>query len=671
MAKQTPNNTAYITFGDKPCIDPLSLYRYAESHGLRTDHWRDKANSFTTSLGREPGRGWVLMKGSDLAELQNLQYNSSVPTTDAGTGMYDLRFLNNDDTLVLRKLLVLKAHAVYGSRSRRTDPDGALIEPWSNWQPAPDSIYLVELVDKRFIACRYSAIDKHYNHLRVPRVDSYSGIMPEANSPDAYRPETLKDGTDIWTWETMLEDIWSTLPVDMGASPIRSWLLSSVGMGATVPMHYTFSCRDGWEVFNDMLEVLGMWFGWNPLSDCGYLVPHGSLTSSAPPEDVPLVTFSEIITAFDAIEHRLLSDSTPLSSKFDWAYHQDNWLSPPYPARKVYFGNWTQPNYLEPKGCQSAELFLSVSDANELTPAETRRAYGMIGTCPLLAESNNTLVDGQPYLTEINNNLQSFEVQLNNSLFTYRSYPLQRLYSGLLTTSTFLPNHFIHETVWADLGDGLCTEIRGQACACGQPVYHIQPTDSQSQLRATWDLHNKYAPQRPPYDFVPCFITVDIPTDSGLSDGSFFVTHNMEQGRVFEGRLNIINGQAGYINGGVPGRGTQCYCIFQEDYGGSFSNDPLYNILRVGETYQGVFVGYTKYALYTPDIRPLIMIASKRWKCWTGVPSGPSTVTLDDITWAFSEMTIQGLPSFASMPRVQIVQGNTKWYAAMAQHTHS
>jgi hypothetical protein len=219
-----------VVFGNQPCLDPRPVLAFCRRTGLPTD-WLGKPNSFSCLAGENCGRGWLLMRLQELNQLNKDTLNA-------------LTLLDNSGGQVtVKNLVFVRARCV--TPRAQNDTNGA---------------YVVEIADARWLARNpfyANPIDEQYN-VRAP-----AGVKPSATN--AYYDKSMNAGVP-WTWQQMLDDVWSALNVpDLGLSPI----LPAAAVPAKNPENFKFIGVPAWRAYNEVLTRLGCVFTPDPLGQGG------------------------------------------------------------------------------------------------------------------------------------------------------------------------------------------------------------------------------------------------------------------------------------------------------------------------------------------------------------------------------------------------------------------
>lgn len=201
-----PNIAAYMQLDGHPAYDPDFCREQAaalnESAICGIDLSRlDRVNQFVFPRGFETGRGYLLMAGKEVAEL-----NENVATHTL--------VIQGQNTVTFSKLTI------------------ASIEPFTGAGELTDeTLYIVELVDLRIFG-QLTSVDKAYNVFNIDE--------------SAFYAATRNAGAD-WTYTTLIQNLWSNVPSAFGSLGV-----SAVDFIGT-PTNYVFR---GVSVFDALKTVL-------------------------------------------------------------------------------------------------------------------------------------------------------------------------------------------------------------------------------------------------------------------------------------------------------------------------------------------------------------------------------------------------------------------------------
>lgn len=271
-----------ILFDAIHCQDNVEAWETLQRHGLPVPEHFNRANSLFNPLGEEPARGWFLLTRLGLNTL-NLNSNSHTVTFSDDRG----------HQVSAHNLLIVQAQCL-------------VPELRSN---APDSLYLVEVADGRYLLAHPllgAAISKQYN-VRAP---AWGGLyytrsaVATSRSADNISPGavtiTVDNGTNFgpageplvvgsgasgevtsitsvssnsiscttgmahdgqkekfwvqqpWSWTRMVEDIWNMMSSILGTFPG----LPAPG-DSLVPENWIFSGVNAWKALSLILKRLG------------------------------------------------------------------------------------------------------------------------------------------------------------------------------------------------------------------------------------------------------------------------------------------------------------------------------------------------------------------------------------------------------------------------------
>ena len=203
------DDKSILTVDGVAAIRPTDVYKDMVRLGYPVDWW-GKVNKIDNPVGFEPGSAFVLMRRSDVANLQTNQY-----------------------------------HNLLWRTSKQSMSAGKYVY-WNSWTLFSaldsDSPTLVELRDRRQVL-KMSCTDKSYNSRRL--------ILPfsATDTDDAYYYDSTNSGTP-YDWQGIVSDLWSTLPAGVA------------GGAPTLPFTPTIKPLDintsGWRTWTEALpKVLG------------------------------------------------------------------------------------------------------------------------------------------------------------------------------------------------------------------------------------------------------------------------------------------------------------------------------------------------------------------------------------------------------------------------------
>ena len=417
------------TIGGRQCLHPGEAFRAAQDNATPFDFWQ-RANSYTCPLGAEPGSAWLLMLRNDLDKLD-------------GNASHELKWVDGNRTLTIASLLLVKSSVM--NLALAGDKKAAC---------------LVEFQDERRILKKFSSINAQYN-VRIPAPSTTSGVgLYYTDSTDTAAAFTGQlgvtlsvlgkslaltfdesDARAVWTWQTMLDDIWENLP---GASVGDGPLLPYTPDG--IPEGWRFIGENAWYSLHEVLAKINCTTAYDPILDTHSYIRLGT-------------TQAGLAGSLTALKKRLMYDYDP---------GQDYQLANMPATVRVFF--------------QRRELFHGIErdtpdDSNwEMEPVVAKdRATSITGATTgsvlnvwddLPAEFDDTGVNSnsaalQTRADEIGDNVRD-RIDVSDER-------LRRMLSGLVTD--ILPGSEITEVIWRDHGDetGLVTEvIRRPAEGIGQ-----------------------------------------------------------------------------------------------------------------------------------------------------------------------------------------------------------
>lgn len=222
------------TLGGYPCVDPYEFRRacLAQVPPLPLEPWHGRANGFDLSpLGPAPGRGWLLLRGGDLAKLP--------PAAD-----HDLVFLGTDTA----RKITLRSIALLGARCVSPGFDGD-----------PDAVHLVQVADRRHHLARSAPISRAFNVSAADGASFLSG--------------TLNSGSE-WTWQEVVDELVTELD-------LFTTQFSLPFTPHAEPENLTYWGWFAWDALNDVLDRIGCAAKYDPEADVFSVVRLGDADATA------------------------------------------------------------------------------------------------------------------------------------------------------------------------------------------------------------------------------------------------------------------------------------------------------------------------------------------------------------------------------------------------------
>ena len=222
---------------NKRLLDPRELIQTSSEHNSPDTFW-GRANGYTCPRGKMPGSAWLLILGRDLKDLDPNDFHS--------LKWIDNTFGGND--IEIKNLAIVRSWCMNFSLPA-----------------ADDAAHLVELQDVRRILFR-SSIDEQYN-VRVP-------TPPQPNVPaNRYYPESL-DAGNLWTWQRLLDNVWSNLGPLAGLPPLLPIAVAST------PEDFRFLGVSAWEALHVVLDAIGCTTAMDPKGPTFTYVDRGAVDAA-------------------------------------------------------------------------------------------------------------------------------------------------------------------------------------------------------------------------------------------------------------------------------------------------------------------------------------------------------------------------------------------------------
>ena len=398
---------AILTLGGKTTLHPRELFDAAQRLGTPTDFW-GRANSFSCPRGKQAGICWLLMRRELLDEL-----------TSESAGPYELKWTtlhdNSGDQITIESLYLVNSTVTHGALAN--DKDAAV---------------LLELADRRH-QFKLSSIDSQYN-VRMP---APSG-NPLAAADDFYT-DSLNGGA-VWTWQTLLTDIWGNLPsTPAGTAPTLPYTPDGT------PENWRFIGENAWEALHQVLDKIECTTVLNPFTGAFSYVRLGT-------DQATNDTLSQKLTPF---ANRLILELDP---------GQYNKTQMPETVR-VFFARREVYHGVEKDTVKTGNWEISPSVSKDYATGFSNVESGSVlpvwDDLPALFNTAGTNTNSAALQTRADEIGENIANNIDKSAQRFR-----RHYKGLLLQAdAILPGSEVSEIHWRDYGDawGQLTEVRQAA----------------------------------------------------------------------------------------------------------------------------------------------------------------------------------------------------------------
>lgn len=517
---------------DCNCLDPGELCAWTLQQGLPLDFWQ-RANSYACPLGTLPGRAWILLDREDLNGLDREALHNLTVTVDQVETTF-------------KSLLIVKAT----NMSAGIDDD-------------PQAAYLVEMVDVRHVLSM-STIGAQYNVACPAPPD-------DGTLPSHHYVETLNAGA-MWTWQTMLGNIWSYLPAGLaGAAPTLPY------SPHYVPDSFRFLGVSAWEALRLVLSKIGCALRYDPLAGTFSIIRLGETQAGLSSTEQSLNKLYDY-EPLESDAARLPETIRVFFPKID-KHHGTERDTP-------RTGNWSQPPY------HPVDVATGVSGAKG-------------GTVVALWDDLYAVYNFDATLDNTAGvNARAAEVAANYvSRIRASQARMRRRYSGALTS--ILPGSEIKVVIWRDYADeqGMCTEtIRSPSLPMEmvrddqRPIDFVWGTDfggsisSAAENLAPPDLARR---THPIYPRLPQLVTI---TGEGSDGDDVSPTEGL-----FSGKVTRTDPEADLSSNAPYEQNENCWVVVVDNPGGSADGTTL----KQGDRYIGRLNGT---AFVSSDGRPLYLV---------------------------------------------------------------
>ncbi len=388
----------YATFGGKKLLDPMQQRKNADRFGTPNDFW-GKATSYRCPLGPDPGVGWVLMLRRDLDDLDLNAYHALVWNHEGGS------------TTVASKLMIVRASSMLLALAG-----------------TGEVTYLVELQDKRRVLVSRSGGSGPGYNVRIP-------APPATDEGDAtlFYTESI-NGSELWTWQTMLDNIWAKGPASASGGDAAPTLPYSPNGD---PENFRFIGITGWDAIHVVLDTIGCTTAYDPLTDTITYVRLGVTQDGL--AGAKTEAAGNLIYDYDPIGVSNLAEMPALVNVY-FTRRYLHGVEKDTPRTS----NWEMEN---PKVYSESTAAIGGTGgvgAMVVYAADIFAHYDADGT-----HTNSA---------EITQRGREIRRNIVNAILTANRRE-RKMYSGILTS--MLPGGELKETIWRDYGDGqgLVTEI--------------------------------------------------------------------------------------------------------------------------------------------------------------------------------------------------------------------
>ncbi len=377
------------TIGGRRCLHPGEAFRAAQDNATPFDFWQ-RTNSYTCPLGAEPGSAWLLMLRSELDKLD-------------GNASHELKWVDGKRVLTIPSLAIVKSSTM-------------------NLALAGDkkAARLVEFQDRRRVLKLFSSINAQYN-VRIPAPSTTTGA-------GLYYTDSINTSV-VWTWQTMLDDIWGNLP---GADTAPTLPYSPDG----TPEGFRFIGESAWDALHEVLAKINCTTVYDSINDSYSYIRLGT-------------TQAGLAASLTGLKNRQMYDFDP---------GQDYQLANMPETVRVFFNRRELYHGIEKDTPDASNWEMAPVVSKDRATSITGVTSGsvLVVRDDLPAEfdddgSNSNSAALQTRANEIGDNVRD-RIDVSDER-------LRTMFSGLVTN--ILPGSEITEVIWRDYGDetGLVTEV--------------------------------------------------------------------------------------------------------------------------------------------------------------------------------------------------------------------
>lgn len=255
------------------CINPASL-RSQLGNGRISSVFVDRANSYYCPWGYPYGQAWLLVDGKTLSQLKlNKRQQVRCYITEVG-GSSKKNERNQNRELSFNSLYLQRAICVAGAVTQTAEdnyPHRSLIKPFHEERNNTD-VFLLELVDLRYILKKFTCLNKGYNVLCRATVPYVAEVIDSSSGKEKFfYKQTLEDRSlsfYLYTVKKLLNNIFESIPEDL-----RHGFSSITDRGGGVdtndnirPINVEYYGWNCWDALIDFSKMWGTYICFDPTS---------------------------------------------------------------------------------------------------------------------------------------------------------------------------------------------------------------------------------------------------------------------------------------------------------------------------------------------------------------------------------------------------------------------
>lgn len=375
-----------------------------------------RANSYTCPIGADPGAAYLLMTRKTVESLDDAKE-------------YTLVMSVNGEQIDCTGLYLSMATRVVPGKSQDTD-----------------SLYVVELFDKRWLMGRSRWISRRYNIRDLEQTD------------DEYRVGTTKDATEPWTWEEIFEDLWGECDDDLIGEYSFTGFQDEVN---SIPENLFYQETTPWSALCDCVRRVGCEVIYDPQDGTFRIVQMGAYDETQDTVEETLIDQGGVwkeggpqwndYCASQTNRQQgdlLIEDRERFMGRFRFPRAVKVVFPTNFPNCQQYGASYSVTVYAGEDGMDLGDWWGDVPIFTEFSTYDV--VYDPMQVRLESEESNDAPLN----LEELQERAREVAILHYRKLLS--GTPSTLVFSGIKTKS---PGRHIHSVIWGDLGDGLKTHI--------------------------------------------------------------------------------------------------------------------------------------------------------------------------------------------------------------------